>query len=288
MVDTYSADQQAFYYIDETTFGVTPATPTMLGHLCSSIIPNINPNDLLVRGSGSINYMANKRGRLQPELKIKFPVPSDAPTNFLQYARPELGKSLTCQVLYYKGVFLTASDIISLLYTGMRISKAVVTCDIDGIVEAEVSLVGQNIVVGTTKIADAVAYNQYAGVTSGLESYFKIAGAANERAVAWRVEIDNGVKQIHTIKAANAHIAKYVPFGSQKVSGEVTFEFDADTEADDVVGDTEKASLEFGIGGAHYINAALTKWDSFSLDGKIEDFINTTVPFSARGATTIA
>ncbi len=287
MVDTYSAEEEAFYYIDETNFGVTPGTPAFLGHPCSSIMPNINSNNLLVRGCGSINYLANKRGRLLPELKIKFPVPSAAPTNFLQYLRPELGKSLSLNVLYYKGAFATATDIISLLYTGMRFNKTVITCDIDGIVEAEVSLIGQNVATGTAKVVDAT-YTQYTGVTSGLESYFKIAGSADERAVAWRIEVDNGVRQIHTIKAANAHIAKYVPFGSQKVSGEVTFEFESKTELDELLADTEKASVEFGIGGANYIKAEYIKWDAFGLDGKIEDFINAAVPFSARGVTTVA
>ncbi len=286
MVDTYSAEEEAFYYIDEATFGVTPNAPAFLGHPCSSITPNINANNLQVRGCGSINYIANKRGRLLPELKIKFPVPSAAPTNFLQYLRPELGKSLSLNVLYYKGAFNSATDILSLLYTGMRFSKTNITCDIDGIVEAEVTMLGQNVSTGTAKVTDAT-YAQYSGVTSGLESYVKIAGSTDERVVSWRIEIDNGVRQIHTIKS-NAHIAKYVPFGSQKVSGEITFEFESKTELDELLADTEKASVEFGIGGANYIKAEYIKWDSFELDGKIEDFIRASVPFTARGTTTVA
>jgi hypothetical protein len=286
MVDTYSAEEEAFYYIDETTFGVTPNAPAFLGHPCSSINPNINANNLQVRGCGSINYLANKRGRLLPELKIKFPVPSAAPTNFLQYFKPELGKSLSLNVLYYKGAFTTATDILSLLYTGMRFNKTTITCDIDGIVEAEVQLIGQNVTTGTAKVTDAT-YAQYSGVTSGLESYVKIAGSTDERAISWRLEIDNGVRQIHTIKS-NAHIAKYVPFGSQKVTGEVTFEFESKTELDELLADTEKSAIEFGIGGANYVKAEYIKWDTFGLDGKIEDFITATVPFTARGATSIA
>jgi hypothetical protein len=79
MVDTYHSDQEKFYYVPEGSFGVVPASPAMLGHSCSSLDPDINPNNIKVSGTGSIDLVALKRGLRQPTLKIKYPIPSAAP-----------------------------------------------------------------------------------------------------------------------------------------------------------------------------------------------------------------
>jgi hypothetical protein len=62
MVDTYHSDQEKFYYVTEGTFGVVPASPAMLGHSCSSIDSDINPNNIKVAGTGSIDVVSLKRG----------------------------------------------------------------------------------------------------------------------------------------------------------------------------------------------------------------------------------
>ena len=101
MVDTYHSDQEKFYYVTEGTFGVVPASPAMLGHSCSNIDPNINPNNIRVPGTGSVDITALKRGLRQPLLRVKYPLPSDAPINLLQYVKQEINVSLSLQVLYY-------------------------------------------------------------------------------------------------------------------------------------------------------------------------------------------
>ncbi|MGE5574931.1 MAG: hypothetical protein ACM3UL_02235, partial [Ignavibacteria bacterium] len=72
MVDTYHSDQEKFYYVPEGTFGVVPASPAMLGHSCSSLDPDINPNNIKVSGTGSVDIVALKRGLRQPVLKVKY------------------------------------------------------------------------------------------------------------------------------------------------------------------------------------------------------------------------
>ncbi len=145
MVDTYHSDQEKFYYVTEGSFGVVPASPAMLGHSCSNLEPDINPNNIRVPGTGSIDVVALKRGLRQPLLKVKYPIPSDAPINFLQYVKQELNVSLSLQVLYYKDQFAFATDIISLLYKGARFNKATLTCDIDGLLECEAEFPAQDI-----------------------------------------------------------------------------------------------------------------------------------------------
>ncbi len=121
MPETYSSHESKIYYIDEATYGATPSNPAMLGIPAESIEPTLSPNNIKIRGVGSMDLQAIKKGLRAPSIKISYPLPSDSPINFLQYAKAELAKSLSLQVLYYKGVFSAATDIISLLYTGCKI-----------------------------------------------------------------------------------------------------------------------------------------------------------------------
>ncbi|MDI9577128.1 MAG: phage tail tube protein [Thermoproteota archaeon] len=287
MVDTYHSDQEKFYYVPEGTFGVVPASPAMLGHSCSSLDVDINPNNNKVSGTGSIDLVALKRGLRQPLLKIKYPIPSDAPINFLQYVKQELNVSLSLQVLYYKDIFATATDIISLLYKGARFDKATLTCDIDSILECEAEFPAQDVEVTTAKITGA-SYTDYAGAVSGSESYVKIGGTTCERVTSWKLQIDNSCKPVPVIRSVNGHLAKYLTWGKRLLTGELNFEFESKQEADDVLADTEQSSLEFGLGGANKVSVEHTKWDDFSLSGKSEDLIYAKVPFTARGPLTIS
>ncbi|MGD6807599.1 MAG: phage tail tube protein [Candidatus Bathyarchaeia archaeon] len=287
MVDTYHSDQEKFYYVTEGSFGVVPASPAMLGHSCSNLDPDINPNNIKVAGTGSVDNVSLKRGLRQPLLKLKYPIPSDSPINLLQYVKQELNTSLSLQVLYYKDQFAFATDIISLLYKGARFNKATLTCDIDGILECEAEFLAQDIEVGTAKIAGA-SYTEYAGAVSGTESYVKIGGVACERITSWKLQIDNSCKAVPVIRSTNGHLAKYITWGKRFLTGELSFEFESKQEADEVLADTEQTSLEFGLGGANKVGVEHTKWDDFSLRGKSEDLIYAKVPFTARGPLTIS
>ncbi|MCW4024773.1 MAG: phage tail tube protein [Candidatus Bathyarchaeota archaeon] len=286
MVDTYHSDQEKFYYVTEGSFGVVPASPAMLGHSCSNLDPDINPNNIKVAGSGSVDVVSLKRGLRQPLLKLKYPIPSDAPINLLQYVKQELNASLSLQVLYYKDIFVTATDIISLLYKGARFNKATLTCDIDGILECEAEFPSQDVEVTTAKIANA-NYTEYTGAVSGSESYVKIGGVACERITSWKLQIDNSCKAVPVIRSTNGHLAKYLTWGKRLLTGELTFEFESKQEADEILADTEQTSLEFGLGGANKVSVEHTKWDDFSLSGKAEDLIYAKVTFTARGPLSI-
>ncbi|MGD6811129.1 MAG: phage tail tube protein [Candidatus Bathyarchaeia archaeon] len=286
MVDTYHSDQEKFYYVTEGSFGAVPASPAMLGHSCSNLDPDINPNNIKVAGTGSVDVVSLKRGLRQPLLKLKYPIPSDAPINLLQYVKQELNTSLSLQVLYYKDIFITATDIISLLYKGARFNKATLTCDIDGILECEAEFPSQDVEVTTAKIANAT-YTEYAGAVSGSESYVKIGGVACERITSWKLQIDNSCKAVPVIRSTNGHLAKYLTWGKRLLTGELSFEFESKQEADDILADAEQSSLEFGLGGANKVSVEHTKWDDFSLSGKSEDLIYAKVPFTARGPLSI-
>jgi len=259
----------------------------MLGHSCISIDLDINPNNIRVAGSGSIDVVSLKRGRRQPILKVKYPIPSEAPINLIQYIKQELNVSLSLQVLYYKDLFDTATDIISLLYKGARFNRAILTCDIDGLVECEAEFPAQDVEVTVAKIADAT-YTDYVGAVAGSESYVKIGGVTCERVTSWKLQIENSCKAVQVIRSVNGHLAKYLTWGKRLLTGELTFEFESKQEADDILADVEQSSLEFGLGGANKVSVEHTKWDDFSLSGKVEDLIYAKVPFTAKGPLSIS
>ncbi len=283
MVETYSTDQERFYYIEEGTPGVTPsgapeAHITMLGIPAVDIIPSFDPNNLKLRGVGNYDLQDIKRGTFEPSLRLNYIVPSAAPTNLLQYIKRDLDKTISGQVLYYKGAFEAATDILSLLYNYLKVSKATVSFETDDLVRASLDLIGQNITTGTAKLANA-DYAEYSGAIS--QSTVTIGGVTNTKATRWSFSVENNPRRVPVIRSANPHLAKYIPWGQRSISGEIDFEFEDKTEIDQALADTE-FSLALGIGGA---TATLSncKWDTITKDKWLEDLISVKATFTARG-----
>lgn len=283
MVDTYGVDEERFYYIEEGEFGTTPTNPSMLGAACEVIDPGFDPSNIKLRGTGSYDLQAIKKGLWKPNLKINYVLPSETPINLLQWAKMDLNKSLSCQVIYYKGVFASATDIISLLFKGMRISKASVECSIEDVIKAVMELEGQDLVTGTAKITGAT-YADYAGAVAFHESYVKKDMITLDRVTDWKFDIVNNPRRVPVIRTSSGHLAKYIPFGHRELSGELTFEFESKEEMDECLADSE-FSLEFGLGGACKAVFSYCKWDSITHTKWLEDLICAKARFIARGVT---
>jgi hypothetical protein len=283
VVETYNASEQRLYYIDEAAFGTTPANPTMLSVPEDSIEPSIDPGNIRLRGAGSGDLMAIKKGLRAATLKLSYPLPSDAPINLLQYARNELNKSLSMQLLYFKGVFSVATDIISLLFTGMKVNKANVSCSIEDVVRASLELQGIDVTVGAAKISGAT-YTDYAGAVPFYESYVKKDTATYDRVSDWSFNVENNLKPVPVIRTTNGHLLKYLPSKKRDLSGSVTFEFESIQEASDVLADSD-FTLEFGLGGANKAVFSNCKWDGVSIPSKMDDLIALKAPFVAKTFT---
>jgi len=284
MPETYGAHECRVYYVMESTYGQTPSNPTMLGVNAENIDAGINPSLIEVRGVGSRDLAALKRGLRKPTLKISHILPSEAPINFIQHAQTL--NSLSVQVLWYKGLFASATDIISLLYKGMRIDKLTVECSIEELVKATVELVGQDVAVGTGKISGAT-YADYVGAVAYTESFVQ-RGAADgsnlsdvTRVTDWKFSIENNLKPVPVIRSSNAHLLKYLPPRQRELTGEITFEFEDKNELDDVINDAE-FSLKFGLGGSNYALFKYCKWENVTVPTKIEDLVNLKAKFVAR------
>jgi hypothetical protein len=280
LTQTYGSHETKIYYAEESTYGVTPTAPTMLSIPAESVEPQINPNNIKVRGVGSVDLQAIKAGQRSPSLKLSFPIPSDAPLSFLQYARIELDKSLIMQLLYYKGVFSAATDIISLIYSGCKFKSATVQCSIDDVVKGNVELLGQNVQASTAKIANAT-YADYGGAVPFYQSYIKKGSATLDRVTDWKFTVENNLKAVPVIRATAGNIIKYLPNRQRDLTGEMVFEFESKEEFDDIINDTE-FTLEFGLGGSNKAVLSGCKWENASIPTKIEDLVSLKASFVAK------
>ncbi len=283
MPETYSAHESQVYYVDEAAYGQTPENPSMLGVPAESIEPAVNPNNIKLRGVGSVDLQSIKKGLRVPSLKISYPLPSDAPINFLQNAKTELNKSFSVQVLYYKGVFTEATDIISLLYTGCKFQRATVECGVEDVVKASVELLAQDFAAGTAKLTGA-SYAEHAGAVPFYESYVKKGTATLERVTDWKWTIENNLKQVPVIRTPNGNVLKYLPQRHRDLTGEVVFEFESKEEFDDVINDAE-FTLEFGLGGASKAVFSGCKWENTAAPTRIEELVSLKATFVAKTVT---
>ncbi|MCW3984150.1 MAG: phage tail tube protein [Candidatus Bathyarchaeota archaeon] len=283
MPQTYGSHESKLFYVEESVFGQTPTNPAMLGVAAESIEPQINSNNIKVRGVGSVDLQAIKKGQRASSLKVSFPIPSDAPINFLQNCKVDLNKSLSVQVLYYKGAFSEATDIISLLYTGCKFQSVAVECSIDDVVKASAELLSQDVTASTSKISGAT-YSEYAGAVPFYESYIKKDTTTLDRVTDWKFTVNNNLKQIPVIRSPNGNIIKYLPNRHRELSGEVVFEFESKEEFDDIINDTE-FDLEFGLGGSNKAILGDCKWENVSIPTRIEELVSLKAAFTAKTLT---
>jgi hypothetical protein len=280
MPTTYGAHETRIYYVVEDIYGQTPANPTMLGIPAETIDPAISPSNIKVRGVGSIDLQAIKTGLRTASLKVGYPLPSEAPIAFLQWAKVELDKSLSIQVLYYKGVFASATDITSLIYKGCKFQKLTVECSVEEIIKATAELTGQTLEVGTNKITGAT-YADYAGAVPFYESYVKKGIATLERVTDWKFTIENNLKAVPVIRQTNGIIIKYLPHRHRNLTGELTLEFETKEEFEDVINDAE-FSLEFGLGGTNKAVFSNCKWENVASPTRIEELVSCKASFTAK------
>jgi hypothetical protein len=286
MVETYGSDEERVYFVAEDTFGATPAIPSMVSVPADQIEPSIDPSSLKLRGAGSADLQLIKKGLRKVGLKISYPLPSVAPIELLQWSKMELNKSLSVQVLYYKGQFVEATDIISLLYTGMKFNKASVSCSIEDVVRASAEFQGVDVAIGTAKISGA-SYTDHVGAIAFHESYVKKESSTLDRVTDWKFDIENNLKRVPVIRTSNGYLAKYLTFRHRNLSGELTFEFESIAEASEVLADTE-FDLEFGLGGACKAVFSDCKWDNVSIPSAMEDLLYLKAPFVAKGPVSIS
>jgi hypothetical protein len=284
MVDTYGAHESRAYFVVESVYGVTPTSPSMVGVNTEGVEPGLDPGLIKIRGVGSRDLQSITKGLRKVHLKIPSVLTSESPIAFIQHAQTL--SPLSIQVLYYKGIFGSATDIISFLYKGCRINKLDVECSVEDIMRAAVEVIGKDVAVGTAKVAGAT-YGDYGGAVPYSESYVK-RGAADgsslvdvERVTDWKWTVENNLKPVTVIKTTDAHLIKYLPARHRNLSGELTFEFEDKGEFDDVINDVE-FSLKFGLSGTYSALFKYCKWEDVGTPTRIEDLVSLKAKFASK------
>ena len=70
MVETYGVDEERFYFVTENVLGTVPTNPALLSVPTDPIDPGFDPGNLKLRGPGSYDLQAIKKGLRKPSLKI--------------------------------------------------------------------------------------------------------------------------------------------------------------------------------------------------------------------------
>lgn len=269
----YGGHEVKLYYVEETNYGETPATPDMHGvGSVISVEPALNPSNIKVRGLGSRDLQFIRKGLRQVNLKINYHPFS---ITFLEYVTTL--KALSVEVIYEK-----TSGIIDLLHKGCRINTATVDCSVEDMLKVTAELIGQDVIIGTAKIG--ASYTDHEAAVSFYESYVKKGTTTLERVTDFKFVITNNLKRVPVIRTANGNLLKYLPERHRNLTGEVTFEFETKEEFDDVINDTD-FTLEFGLGGTHKATFTNCKWESVSPPTRIEDFVALKAPFVGKGVT---
>jgi len=270
----YTGEQARAYYVEEATYGTTPTDPTML---CIGVIqevePAVDPKNIVLRGIGSRNVKAIRRGLRNIDLKVVY-----TPQNwdFFNYARSL--KSTSIEVYYEK-----TSGIISLNHKGCKVDKAKVDVSIEDPVKVTMDLIGQDVAVGTAKIGASYETEPSTNPLTGSDCSISKVGVEITRFSDFSFEIVNNLKRQPVIRSTTPYLIKSLPERHEVLQGSIRADFESTAELDDILGDTE-FTLLFNIGGTNFSFTGC-KWKSSRLPTKIEDTVAQTLEWEAKGLT---
>jgi len=270
----YTGEEARAYYVEEVTYGTTPTNPAML---CIGVIqeiePALDPRNIVLRGIGSRNVKAIRRGLRHIDLKVVY-TPQN--WNFFNYTRSL--ESTSIEVYYEK-----ASGVVSQNHKGCKVDRAKVEVSIEDPVKVTMDLIGQDVAVGIAKIGASYETEPITNPLTGSDCSISKAGVEITRFSDFSFEIGNNLKRQPVIRATTPHLIKSLPERHEVLQGSVRADFESKAELDDIIGDTE-FTLLFNIGGTNFSFTGC-KWGSSRLPTKIEDTVAQTLEWEAKGLT---
>jgi len=270
----YTGEEAKVYYVEEATYGTTPTNPAML---CIGVIqeiePALDPRNIVLRGIGSRNVKAIRKGLRHIDLKLVY-----TPQNwdFFNYTRSL--KSTSVEVYYEK-----TSGIISLNHKGCKVDRAKVEVSIEDPVKVTMDLIGQDVAVATAKIGASYEPEPSTNPLTGSDCSISKAGVEITRFSDFSFEITNNLKRQPVIRATTPYLIKSLPERHEVLQGSIRADFESKAELDDILADTE-FTLLFNIGGTNFSFTGC-KWKSSRLPTKIEDTVAQTLEWEAKGLT---
>jgi hypothetical protein len=273
----YMSHNVRCYYKNESTFGSFNASGECYSLPWTDIDPAIDPNLIKLRGAGTKQLTAIKRGMRQGHVRLGWILPSD-PTVLLSGCYDGTARSI--EVIYYLGSWSSPSNVISLLFTGCRANRFSVAAraspeDSDeAFIRAEAEFICQNLTVATAKQSTGTYNDTY---TSGhrlfTDSYVLRDGAEMSDVIAWKVDFNMNLKPIPVIRTTDAYLMKYLQIRQIDVEAELELAFTSKTRYDEVLSDTAR-DWEIGLGATgHKILLDDAKQELVSTPLKIGDVI---------------
>lgn len=268
----YTGEEAKAYYVEETTYGTTPTNPAMLWiGVIQEVEPALDPRNIIIRGVGSRNVKAIRRGLRHIDLKIVY-VPQD--WDFFEYARSL--KSTSIEVFYEK-----AAGVLSLNHKGCKVDRIKVDVSIEDPVKVTADLIGQDLAVGTAKIGASYEAEPAANPLTGNDCSVSKGGVEITRFSDFSFEIVNNLKRQPVIRSTTPYLIKSLPERHETLQGTIRANFESKEELDDILADTE-FTLLFNISGKNFSFSGC-KWRSSRLPTRIEDIVAQSLEWEARG-----
>jgi hypothetical protein len=273
----YAGFEARLYEFLEATYGVGPTTEDMNEvYFTESIEPSVDPSLIKVRGIGSRDLAQIIRGLQNVTLKVVI-LPKPDLQSWIDYIVSNPDKSFTLEALYTKG-----ANIKSLRHYGCRMNSVEMECEAEELLRATMTFFGQKFETATNKMSSG-SYNTVPGdLTPWYNTYIKKAGVTFEKCVAWKFTVNENLKQVAVIPSGGTgYLLKYLQPRHREVTGELTVNFEDQTEFNEVVNDNE-FSLEFGFGTSKKATLSNCKWSKITAPTGPEDLIAFKLPFVAK------
>ena len=142
----FVGEEARAYYVEEAQYGVTPSgtgQPAMkwIG-IVQEVEPALDPRNIVIRGIGSRNVRAIRRGLRHVDLKIAY-----VPHNWTFFDYVTSLKSMSVEVYYEK-----SASLISLNHKGCKIDRVKVDVSLEDPVKIAADLIGQDVAFAYAKI----------------------------------------------------------------------------------------------------------------------------------------
>jgi hypothetical protein len=278
----YAGATSKFNYILESYLGAPlPQNPVFKTLTADDIEPAIDPALVKIRGCGTRDLVALKRGLLKADLKVAYPLPSDDIMNFVHHV-------VDCFALTISVLDEGPDELVDLLYTGSRIDKATISCSMEDVLRAECDLMSQDATGASAKPAGAT-YNLLSGAVSW-EDVAVLKGNADgsnltpfEVTTDWKFTIANNLKRVGVIRAANPTKPKYIIPRHRDLSGELTCTFE---NKDQYYAAADGSfSLKFDLSAGKYFLFKNCQWANVSSVRRPEDIVSMKLGFTAESFT---
>lgn len=278
----YPGVESKLNYLVEAYLGAPmPENPAFKTLTADDIEPLIDTALAKVRGCGTRDLVALKRGLLKADLKVAFPLPSDDIMNFVHHVVDCF--ALTCTVTDEE-----PDAIVDVLYTGCRIDKATISCAIEDVIRAQCDLVAQNVTSDDAKPAGAT-YDLLSGAVAWSDCAVSKGNADGtglvpfEIATDWKFTIANNLKRVGVIRAENPTKPKYIVPRHRDLGGELVCTFENKDQYYDAA--SGAFSLKFDLSAGKYFLFKNCQWSNVGSVHKPEDLVSVKLAFTAMEMT---